>query len=112
QTVPEQDILSRPSAGSTRRLGPVASALPASMAASGAAVEALMPKTVDPALEARRKQAENEQADKRKAEEAKVAAAKAENCSRARTQMRSIDSGIRLARTNDQGEREILDDQQ
>ena len=110
--VPEQDILSRPQGGARR-----SSALPAAAAASSASsaastTTALAPKTADPALEARRKQAEAEQAEKKKADEAKLAAAKADNCARAKEQLRSIDSGMRLARTNEKGEREILDDQQ
>jgi hypothetical protein len=64
----------------------------------------------DPELEARRKQAEQEAAAKKKAEDDKVAAARAENCKRAQAQMRTLDSGIRIARVNDKGEREILDD--
>ncbi|MDQ6681116.1 MAG: DUF4124 domain-containing protein, partial [Pseudomonadota bacterium] len=70
------------------------------------------PKIVEPELEAKRKKAEAEQAAATKAEEAKVAVAKADNCSRAKAQIRSLDSGIRIARTNEKGEREILDDRQ
>jgi hypothetical protein len=115
--VPEQDILSRPAGGGARRTASTSATSAAAGAASAASAgasttTALAPKTVDPALEARRKQAEAEQADKKKADEAKVAAAKAENCTRAKEQLRSVDSGLRLARTNEKGEREILDDQQ
>ncbi|MBC7482878.1 MAG: hypothetical protein H7337_13480 [Rhizobacter sp.] len=39
-----------------------------------------------------------------------MAAARAENCNRAKAQMRTIDSGVRMARTNEKGEREILTD--
>ena len=39
-------------------------------------------------------------------------AARAENCRRARSHMATLDSGIRLSRTNEKGEREILDDKQ
>jgi len=117
--VPEQDILSRP--GSARRrsnAGPVApgaasaASAGAASAPSAAASTALAPKTVDPELEAKRKQAEADQAAKVKVEEARVAALKAENCTRARTQMRTLDSGIRVVRANDKGDREILDDKQ
>ena len=47
---------------------------------------------------------------KAKAEEQRVAAAKAENCKRAREQIRTLESGMRMARINDKGEREVLDD--
>ena len=117
--VPEQDILSRP--GSAKRRANAGPAAPtaasaastgAASAPSAAASTALAPKTVDPELEAKRKQAEADQAAKVKVEEARVAALKAENCTRARTQMRTLDSGIRVVRANDKGDREILDDKQ
>ncbi len=116
QGVPEQDILSRPSSAKRRSAGPTAPAASAAAAAAsaapGAASAALAPRTVEPELEARRKKAEADEAAKAKVEEAKVAAARAENCTRARTQMRTLDSGIRVVRSNEKGEREILDDKQ
>ena len=81
-------------------------------AASAAVAESVAKARVDPELEARKKKTEQEQTDKLKAEEDKVAAQRAENCRRARSHMASLDSGIRLSRTNDKGEREILDDKQ
>ena len=115
--VPEQNILSRPASSKARLavMSPAASAVVPAMAASGPAASAssaLAPHTIDPELEARRKKAEAEQAAKAKAEEARVAAARADNCKRAQSQMRTLDSGIRIARTNEKGEREILDDSQ
>ncbi len=106
--VPEQDILQRPT-GSTnsRRATPVAAPASGASAAPLAASRAS-----DPELEARRKKAEQEVADKKKAEDDKVAAVKAENCTRAKDQMRTIDSGVRMTRTNAKGEREFLDDNQ
>jgi hypothetical protein len=108
--VSESDILSRPHPTSRRVAAPAPAA---ASAASAPAVNAIVkPNTEDPALEAKRKQLEAEQAAKRKADEAKLAAAKADNCSRAKEQLRSIDSGVRLVRTNEKGEREVLDDDQ
>ena len=49
-------------------------------------------------------------AAKKKAEDEKVAIAKADNCLRAKAQVRTLDSGVRIARTNDKGEREFMDD--
>jgi hypothetical protein len=103
--IPDQDILLRPSSGSARRAPP-----PPLVAASAAALAAAH--ASDPELEARRKKAEQEVADKKKADDAKLAAIKAENCTRAREAARNMDSGIRVARANAQGEREILDDAQ
>lgn len=68
--------------------------------------------TTDKDLEARKKAKDSEEAAKQKAEDAKLAQAKADNCTRARAAKTSFDSGIRIARTNAQGEREFLDDKQ
>jgi len=104
---PEKDILQRPNGATAVRRDVQAASAPAS-AASGA--PALVPKTADTELDTKRKRAEQEAADKKKADDAKVAAARAENCSRAKAQMRTLDSGMRISRTNDKGEREYLDD--
>ena len=65
---------------------------------------------VDKQLEARKKQAEDEEAAAKKLEAEKVAAARAENCSRAKRGVAGLDSGVRMATTNAKGEREIMDD--
>lgn len=112
--VSEQDILQRPPGSqAARRAAPPAAASgpsPAGSAASAAAAPLLAPKASEPELEARRKKVEQDLADKKKADDAKLAAAKAENCTRAKAYQRTLDSGIRIARTNTKGEREILDD--
>jgi len=64
----------------------------------------------DKELEEKIKKAEEEEKAKKAAEEKKVAQARAENCSRAREAKATYDSGIRVARLNAQGEREIIDD--
>ena len=105
--VADKDILQRPGgANSAVRRGTV-SAVPA--AASGAPMLA-PPIAGDSELEAKRKKTEQEAEDKKKAEQAKLAAARAENCARAKAQMRTLDSGVRISRTNEKGEREFLDD--
>jgi len=102
--IAESDILQRPTAA--QRAAPVAAG-----AASGAASGAMLaPKGIDPELEAKRRKPEQEAAAKKKAEDEKVAIAKADNCMRAKAQLRTLDSGERIARTNDKGEREIMDD--
>ena len=102
--IAEKDILQRPqgSMSSSRRAAPPASA------ASDAPT--LAPKTADTELDTKRKQAEQEAADKKKAEEARANAARAENCTRAKAQMRALEAGGRMSRTNEKGEREFLDD--
>jgi hypothetical protein len=101
---PEADILQRPNAAAA----PVRQAAAPAPAASGA--DPIKPKTTDPELEAKRRQAEQEKSDKAKAEDDKRAAARAENCNRAKDYLRTLQDGIRIARTNSAGEREILDD--
>ena len=110
--VAEQDILQRPAGGQRQAAAPVArpAAVAASAAASAASGVALAPKTVEPELEAKRRKVEEEKAAKAKAEEQRQAAARADNCVRAKAQLRTLDDGIRIARTNANGEREILDD--
>jgi len=103
--VPESDIVQRPAAAGARRALVVTAPASAASAAPLAAARAS-----DPELEARRKKAEQEVADKKKAEDAKIAATRADNCVRAKDQLRTLDSGIRIARVDSKGEREILDD--
>ncbi len=100
--IADKNILKRP-AGSK----PISAAPAAAPAASEAAPKI---SSVDPALEEKKKQAEAAEAAKKKQEADKVAKDKAENCLRARQAKDTFDSGIRIARTNAQGEREFLDD--
>jgi hypothetical protein len=114
---PDQDILSRPSAPRRANLAPAAAAAASAPSAptvtAGTAPAGTPPKVaVDPEFEAKRKKAEGEVQAKNKAEEDRIAAAKADNCARARAQLRTFESGIRVTRTNDKGEREFLDDKQ
>lgn len=100
---PEQDILQRPA--SARR-----AAAPVSTPASAASGAPLAPKGVEPELEAKRRQAEQEQAAKKKAQDDTANAAKAQNCARAKDALRSLESGVRMATVNKQGEREFMSD--
>lgn len=114
QSVSDSDILQRPS-GAARKPPPfaansaqaAAAAMAASAAASGPDGAA---KGVDPELEAKRRKTAEEDGAKRRAEEEKQRAAKAENCQRAKANLRALDDGMRMARVNEKGEREILDD--
>ncbi len=103
QGVPEANILQRPTAAN-RRVPPAASA--AASAASGLAPV----KGVEPELEAKLRKEEQDKAAKAKAEAEKLAAQKADNCSRARNNLRGLTDGLRVTRVNDKGEREFLDD--
>ena len=50
------------------------------------------------------------EAAKRREEEERITKAKIENCARAKQAKATFDSGIRIARTNAAGEREVMDD--
>jgi hypothetical protein len=106
--VPAKNILRQPGVRGqpvvAEASAPVASA--AKPAASGLKISGK-----DKELEDKRKLAEAAEAEKKKAAEKELAAQRAENCSRAKNAKATIDSGVRLARTNDKGEREIMDDQ-
>ena len=45
----------------------------------------------------------------RKAEEDRVNKLKADNCERARLAQKTLNSGVRLSKTNEQGQKEIMD---
>jgi hypothetical protein len=105
--VQDKDILERPT-NVVRRAAAAAASAPAASApgrAGGTPVAA-----VDPELEARRKKAADEQQAQQKAQQEKDAAQRTENCGRARQHLAALNDGMRIARTNDKGEREILDD--
>jgi hypothetical protein len=65
---------------------------------------------VDKELLEKKKLAEDAQAAKKKAEEEKALKAQAENCARAKQAKATFDSGVRVARQNAKGEREVMDD--
>lgn len=106
----DKNILKRPAgrapsaAPAEENAGSAESAAPA-LPASGSKVA-----TIDKELEAKKKQAADAEVAKRKADEERVTKAKIENCARAKQAKTSFDSGVRIARTNAAGEREIMDD--
>ncbi len=97
--IPDKDIVSRPAA-ELRRAAPA----PASAAASAAKGP------LEREVEARKRAADAEQAAKTKADEERAAGVRAENCRRARGQVAALETGQRMSRMNDKGEREVLDD--
>lgn len=105
--VRDRDILTRPAAVPTAQRPAQAGS-----AASGATTGAASAPTSDPAIEARKRQAEAAQDQGKRDEEARVARQKVENCARAKEYARTVESGQRITRTNEKGEREFLDDAQ
>jgi hypothetical protein len=94
--------------------GAAATAMQQQAATAEAPAAAALPKPSgkDKELEAKKKEKEAAEQAKKKAAEEKVAAARAENCSRARNAKATFDSGLRVVRTNDKGEREFMDEGQ
>lgn len=98
--VPDKNILKRPGSRGTVTPSPAAPAAAPSAPQAG----------VDKNLEEKRKQAEAAEAAKRKEEEARTARTRAENCARAQQAKTGVDSGVRMARINEKGEREFMDE--
>jgi len=113
--IPQKNILRQP--GGSRQAQPADAAPVAAAAASGAASAAApamagasAPSGRDSELERRKKLAEAAEAQKKKAEADRIAQLRAENCTRVRQAKATLDSGVRLARTNDKGQLEFLDE--
>ena len=98
--IPEKNILKRPGGRGFAPPAPVAAPAAEPAATSGG----------DKALVEKRKQAESAEAAKRKADEDRNTRAMAETCSRAQQAKSGLDSGARMSRINEKGEREFLDD--
>lgn len=110
--VPERDILERPAARSPQSASPGVQPRPASAPAPGRTASSAGGRT-DPELEARRRAeaAKARQSGKAAAaEDPQTIARKRENCQRARSALAMLESGQRMARLNDKGERVVLDD--
>ena len=108
--IPEKDIVKWPGTG-VRASSRIAVDSPLGRA-SQPALKASAPKLSgkDAELEAKKKKTEDEETSKKKAEEEKSAKAKADNCERAKTSLATLQSGVRIASLNANGEREIMDD--
>jgi hypothetical protein len=101
--IPDKDVLQRPDPTARRAPVPVAAAPAASAAAKAGA---------DPELEERKRKAEQEQAERKKADDKKNQSVRADNCQRAREQLATMESGMRVVRVRPDGEREYLSDEQ
>jgi hypothetical protein len=112
--VSEASILARPPAATPKRptfVSKPLAATPVASGASAASAPASPASKASDAEEARRKKAEQDAATaKRKADEERVATEKAGNCKRARGNLKALEDGLRVSRTNEKGEREVLED--
>jgi hypothetical protein len=110
QSVPEKDILARPGPPSRTAAAAPSPDAAASLPQAGASGGASRPSGVDKDLESKARKAEEAEKARLAADAEKAAKARADNCTRARQGKATLDSGIRIARLNAKGEREIMDD--
>ena len=81
--------------------------------ANGNGAPTTAPKTMaDKDLEFRKRQLENRDKEEKAAQEAQDKARRQEECKRASEYLAALQNGQRIARFNDKGEREIIDDAQ
>jgi hypothetical protein len=116
--VPDKNILQRPSGAPAPAMAPTPAgegSTSAATASAGATASAAAT-GVDSELQKKKARADKEKAEKDAADKAaldkKNAAIRADNCQRAQGQVKAFESGVRIARTNANGEREFLDDKQ
>lgn len=74
--------------------------------------ETALDKAADRDLDARRKAGDRQEIERKQKEDADKSARLAKACDEAKSEIRSLESGIRIARINQQGEREYLGDDQ
>lgn len=114
-TIPDKDILRQPNQRVLRAAPPPADS-DAQPGTAPAAANAAKPtlkapgQGVDKELEERKAKAEAEKAAKEEADKKKTAAARAENCTRAKQAKATLDSGQLMKQTNSKGEQVFLDD--
>ncbi len=106
-SVAEKSIVRRPAQSV---VAPVANAADGAVAPASAAASATQASGVDKNLAEQKKKADAADAAKRKTEEDRIAAARADNCKRARAAQVGLNSGVRMSRMTAQGEREVMDD--
>lgn len=108
---PDKDILQRPYVPKPPVVvTPVGAA--ASQPAAAPAPTASAPSRAELEAAAKQKREQEQLAAKQKEEDRRVAAQRRENCARAQANLRDLQSGQRLARTNDAGERVFMDEAQ
>lgn len=86
---------------------------PSAPAAAAGKAAPTAPKTVaEREQEYRKRQLDRAETEKKQADEQAMTARRQQECDRARGYLRQLEDGIRIARTDAQGNREILDDAQ
>ncbi|MFT7774221.1 DUF4124 domain-containing protein [Roseateles sp.] len=107
---PEKDVLQRPS--NARAVVIVSPPGAPASAASAPKPAASAPTKAELEAAARQKKEQDGEAAKQKEEERRIAAQRRDNCARAQSNLRDLQSGTRLTRTNEKGERIFMDEAQ
>jgi len=114
--IPAQNIVKRPGRTIAAPADPDTQASPAGQSPSPSATTPQLaasvakPSGVDPALAERKKKDELAQKTQSVAEQERLFKQRFDNCERAKLAKKGLDSGIRIAKTNASGEREIMDE--
>ncbi|MBI3350378.1 MAG: DUF4124 domain-containing protein [Burkholderiales bacterium] len=108
---PDKDILQRPPAPARPTIIVAPPGVPAS-AATAQRPAASGPTKAEQDAAARQKQEQDKDTAKQKEEERRMAEQRRENCARAQANLRDLQSGTRLTRTNDKGERVFMEQAQ
>ena len=106
-----KDAQGRTIISDTPQPGKKATAIP-SARPEPAAADSSMKTPDDQALEFKKRQEEREAAEKKQAEETAAATRNAGYCERLRRNLGMLESGTRVAQSNEKGEIEYIDDQQ
>ncbi len=110
-SVKAEQIVRQPGGGSSQPALRGTDELPRD-AAKGDASKA-GPKTLaEREMEYRKRQTERAEAEKKSAEQQQLAQRRTQECERSRGYLRSLEDGVRIARSDAQGNREYLDDNQ
>jgi hypothetical protein len=106
----DKNILKRPGGRTVPVQSPSAIEEPSPAPAAKKTIDSPQLSGIDKELLAKKKQADDAEAAKKKAEEEKLFKARVENCARAKQAKATFDSGVRVSRINEKGERDIMDE--
>jgi Domain of unknown function (DUF4124) len=109
---PDKDVLQRPANASAINITVTQAGVAASGPASAPRAAASAPTRAEQEAAARQKQEQERENAKQKEDARRIAEQRRENCSRAQASLRDLQSGIRITRTNEAGERVFMDDAQ
>jgi hypothetical protein len=101
-----------PSSSAEGQFGSDTPARAPSSAHTAAPARAAAVTAADRELEFRKRRMEKAEADRKAAEASVQAQRKAAACADSRSEIRALESGLRMSRVNEKGERETLDDKQ